>query len=890
MSKKLFGKFFIFLLVVGLLFAVAPAKQALAADIPVACLGTDDTALLQGAITGATDGDVINVSGTCVLSANITVSKDVTLDGGGTASIKVSGTGYRITMTTAGATLQGFDIEKTDKTGLQEIIWINASNVTVTNNKVHGQFVIGDGEVSRAIVISGGNSGLLITGNEFYALRQPAYISGVTTGTISNNYTHGTKGWVVEGGNLTFTGNTWGTGVEANVYDIALLTQIGSLYYTDVPAMSAANNNAFIEDQRYSTPLLTPVYVDASVSTCTDCGTARMPYDTIQEGVDRVIPGGTVHVAAGDYSIPSTMTLAKAITVSGPTTGEAKLIKADGITTNNIFLITASDVTIQNLTLTLNGAPTKGDAFIQAPDGAKANIQILNNKIYVDPQVGPMTGWQAQAIYFGRYTTNSKINNNTIYNTRSGAVAHYNCEVEYRDNVIYNTKGGIMNYTGSLADAANRVMTGNSWGTVHNEWDIVWNTGGAPYDMDMNIYVLQVSQANNDAYVCSLMSTLVPQSTLTGNRSHVFAATTGTTTVRYDNGNINLPYAKIQDAIDAVVPGGKVIVAAGTYAEDLEIGKTITILGPNVAISPNGGARVAEAIVAPLNEDGVADPAVLITASNITVTLKGLTFDMVNTLDDSDRFVESINKTGVTMVVEKNQFLNAPSCINGNWYITGTTNLFSLTLKDNYFYGSKDSNGISLWGDGHTVDIQNNVWKDNGAWAVNFNNVTGTFSGNQVLDTEDNGTEWSNEQAGFLFASTNALTLTNNTFDGLPNPSIRIYDSFKGTLTATGNIFSNIEDPTMGVIRISDGAVLTGVNFEKNQFLNNPIVVQNLGTGTASLDVTPNWWGSIAGPEAGAFVGTAEYIPWCGDAECSFLVYVAPDPLPIKIYLPLIYR
>ena len=117
---------------------------------------------------------------------------------------------------------------------------------------------------------------MLITGNEFYGPRQPAYISGVTTGTISNNLTKGTKGWVVEQGDMTFTGNTWGTGVDANVFDIAILNTVNPIYYTDVPAMSAANNNAFIEDQRGGMKLLTPVYVDASAPSCTsDCGTAR---------------------------------------------------------------------------------------------------------------------------------------------------------------------------------------------------------------------------------------------------------------------------------------------------------------------------------------------------------------------------------------------------------------------------------------------------------------------------------------------------------------------------------------------------------------------------------------------------------------------------------------
>ncbi|HQC21943.1 MAG TPA: hypothetical protein PLO92_08965, partial [Anaerolineaceae bacterium] len=257
MTKHKILKVFGLLLVAGLLFAALPTGQAQAADIPVACTGSGDTALLQAAIDGASDGDNILVSGTCVLDSGITVGKAVTLDGGGSAKIQVSGTGYRITMTTAGATLKGFDIEKTDKTGVQDIIYIAANNVTISNNKIHGQFVIGDGDVSRAMVTSGGYSGVTISNNEIYDLRQPAYISGVITGDITNNYTYRTKGWVLEEGDMTFTGNTWGTGANANVFDIAILSLVSPSYYTDVPAMSAANNNAFIEDQRGSVKLLT---------------------------------------------------------------------------------------------------------------------------------------------------------------------------------------------------------------------------------------------------------------------------------------------------------------------------------------------------------------------------------------------------------------------------------------------------------------------------------------------------------------------------------------------------------------------------------------------------------------------------------------------------------
>ena len=65
----------------------------------------------------------------------------------------------------------------------------------------------------------------------------------------------------------------------------------------------------------------------------------------------------------------------------------------------------------------------------------------------------------------------------------------------------------------------------------------------------------------------------------------------------------------IQEAVNAAASSGDTItVAAGTYAENVNIGKSLTLNGPNVGISGNG-SRVTEAVVSSMN----------ITASNVIV-------------------------------------------------------------------------------------------------------------------------------------------------------------------------------------------------------------------------------------------------------------------------------
>ena len=349
---------------------------------------------LQNAINAAAPGATITLNaGTYVFGAVVNVNKTGIKLLGNSTIFSVSGTGERLNISASGVTIESVDILKTDKTGLQNIIYIGASNTTIKNNTIHGQFVIGDGDVSRAMVVAGGLSGLLIDGNTFYALRQPGYFSGPTTGIISNNYTYGTKGWVMEGGDMTFAGNTWGT----NVYDIAILSAAPPTAYTDIVAMSNANNGAVIEDQRVAPAVLSVVYVDASTAFSSDLGGKYHPYSTITPAITRVVSGGKILVAAGTYN--ESLDISKALTILGAGQLTTFIDQSGNAAAGTV-------ITIHNLSgnVTFDGFTVKtGPASIVASNGIHINnltgpgtITISNNVIW-----GVQSATQTAQINFG---------------------------------------------------------------------------------------------------------------------------------------------------------------------------------------------------------------------------------------------------------------------------------------------------------------------------------------------------------------------------------------------------------------------------------------------------------------------------------------------------------
>jgi len=321
----------------GLALLFGLASQALAAIINVPA----DQPTIAAAIAVAVDGDdIVVAAGTYVLSAQINLNKDVTIDGGNKATTKIQGdislgqSWILISGAGVNSTIKNITFEKTDKNGVQEIIALQANGVTVENCDFKGQYVLGDGDVSRGFVVSVGTTGFIIQNCNFTNLRQPAYFNPGTVGQVLNCYVDQTRGWVVDGGSITFTGNTFGT----NAADIAILvvTAFGPLY-DPIATLSSNNDGAIIEDQR--------AYVAYNI-------TLDIAYNTtIQAAIDAAVAGNVIQVRCG--SRDEAVTVSRSITLQGAGNGSSAasntILKATVACTGTAFTITANDVTIKNI-------------------------------------------------------------------------------------------------------------------------------------------------------------------------------------------------------------------------------------------------------------------------------------------------------------------------------------------------------------------------------------------------------------------------------------------------------------------------------------------------------------------------------------------------------------
>ncbi|MEI6435259.1 MAG: right-handed parallel beta-helix repeat-containing protein, partial [Bacteroidota bacterium] len=283
-------------------------------DVPPSTYISLQEAIDAGATTA---GEIIEVApGSYPILSPVNINKAITIRGSGingTWNSKLTFSGAINCMNISGNNvfIENLEIEKTDKTGPSGILKITADNVTIRQNKIYGHYEFGDEDVSIGFEAAAGSTGLALDLNTIHSLRIAGNFNGSlaspTTGAISNNTAFRTRGWIMDGADMAFTGNLWTDGNTYNVYDIVILSTTNPGYYPDIVAVSNANNDAVIEDQRVIPAVLSVVYTHAN-ATAGGGGGKVYPYKSINDAIARVVPHGKINVSSGSYIEQLTIT------------------------------------------------------------------------------------------------------------------------------------------------------------------------------------------------------------------------------------------------------------------------------------------------------------------------------------------------------------------------------------------------------------------------------------------------------------------------------------------------------------------------------------------------------------------------------------------------------
>ena len=257
-------------------------------------------ATLQEAVDAAQDNDTIHIQNDITIDSTVTINRPLTITANDGVTVTASSTDDSFNLSN-GAALSGLTINLTAK-ALDHVVMMD-SNSTVENCTFTGQYNLGDGEVSRALVVKAGAENIAITGNTFSHLRQPGYINN-SSGTITNNTVDNTRGWVITGdATITLTGNTFAD----NTVDICIISNDNGTnnYAGKTTALSSGNNGAYVQNQLSKTEAKQGAFVVG----------ASDGY-TFEKALTDATNGDTIQVTAAE-TLTSALTIDKAVTVTG---------------------------------------------------------------------------------------------------------------------------------------------------------------------------------------------------------------------------------------------------------------------------------------------------------------------------------------------------------------------------------------------------------------------------------------------------------------------------------------------------------------------------------------------------------------------------------------------
>ena len=586
---------------------------------------------------------------------------------------------------------------------------VNVGSLTASTGSLAGSdsaFLNGTGPVSivgaaagRVEVASGGKITVAETG--LVALVAPSVInSGVITAT---------KGRIVlasaEEATVTLNVN--------NLYELAVtkgfangtVTNAGTLAATDtggtilVSALDVANALSGVINLN-GVQQATRIEVNGGVVELTkdlEAGTVAGASRTvnvyngaqIQDAVNIAATSASVNVGAGTYAEQIHVNKA-GLTMTGA--AGAKVTVADGPSVDGVT-IEANNVTVSGFEI----AGPVTSSYLTYPWGA--NI--------------------SRGIAVANGVTGFAITNNNIHDVRNGILIDGRNTGTVTNNRIENTKSGVsVNYT----DASGITISGNSEGPIGNEWGVnlhlngYFDAGGVHHDNPLAAApTLTWQQALLDLSAANSGWSVQDQGYTSSNRTRANVATTGSSS---NQGSPLAPLNTIQGGINAVVPGGTVNVGSGTYAENLSIGKALTLTG----------AGAGNSIVDPVSSDALSIGGNM--GTNSTLVIDGFTFR------DAPRYGVKVAGDAVPgstilgeLIIRNSDFVrngqnglavlgDATAGVpgvrkvtleNDNFIGNGTATASSLGYGDilfNYYNGDATFQNLRITGEGEFIGIQ----------------------------------------------------------------------------------------------------------------------------------------------------------------------------------------
>ncbi|MFZ1848061.1 MAG: MopE-related protein, partial [Saprospiraceae bacterium] len=242
------------------------------------------------------------------------------------------------------------------------------------------------------------------------------------------------------------------------------------------------------------------------------------------------------------------------------------------------------------------------------------------------------------------------------------------------------------------------------------------------------------------------------------------------------NTYFNTIQAAVSDA--ATVNGDVIEVAAGTYNEQVNVTKSLTILGPNNAISPNTGTRVAEAVLVNLP----TGRAFTIKSGSTDVTISGFKFDGGSPIHDGNE--TSFPQTS-DVTFSKNLVVNANNIFAGT-----NTSWADLLITDNKFQDINAVANVSAISVKYssTATITDNTFINVVYGAILLETIPNVnISGNNIDGTGYQAIQLANV-IGTASVVNNKINNANNFAQAADRGAIRLYGSgFTGAVVVSNN-------------------------------------------------------------------------------------------------------